>query len=55
NIKYDNENNVLCYMYLENKTFINAHLIKNGLVKVDTALDYKYKQKFLNYLRHNDG
>jgi len=53
NIKYDNENNVLCYMYLENKTFINAHLIKNGLVKVDTALDYK--QKFLNYLRHNDG
>lgn len=55
NIKYDDENNILCYMYLENKTFINAHLIKNGLVKVDTALDYKYKQKFLNYLRHNDG
>lgn len=55
NIKFDNENSILCYMYLENKTFINAHLIKNGLVKVDTALDYKYKQKFLNYLRHNDG
>lgn len=26
--KYDNQNNLLCYLYLENKTFINAHLIK---------------------------
>jgi len=23
-------------------------LIKNGLVDVDTAFDYKYKEKFLN-------
>ncbi len=47
NIKYDNDNNLLCYLYLENKTFLNAHLIKNGLVDVDTILDYKYKSKFL--------
>jgi DNA modification methylase len=47
NIKYDNENNLLCYLYLENKTFLNAHLIKNGLVDVDTTLNYKYKSKFL--------
>ncbi|MFA5806686.1 MAG: DNA methyltransferase [Melioribacteraceae bacterium] len=46
NLKYDNENNLLCYLYLENKTFLNAHLIKNGLVKVDTEFDYKYKEKF---------
>ncbi|HOK50975.1 MAG: DNA methyltransferase [Bacteroidales bacterium] len=53
-IKYDSDNNLLCYLYLENKTFINAHLIKNGLVKVDTELNYKYKQKFLNLIQ-NDG
>lgn len=47
NIKYDEENNLLCYLYLWNKTFINAHLIKKGLVDVDTALGYKYKEKFL--------
>ncbi|WP_337865044.1 DNA methyltransferase [Ignavibacterium sp.] len=46
NIKYDWENNLLCYLYLENKTFINAHLIKNRLVLVDNSIDYKYKEKF---------
>lgn len=46
NIKYDKENNILCYLYLENKTFINAHLIKNGLVQVDSKMDFKYKNKF---------
>ena len=30
--KYDKQNNLLCYLYLENKTFINAHLIKKRLV-----------------------
>ncbi len=45
--KYDEENNLLCYLYLRNKTFLNAHLIKNGLVDVDATFDYKYKSKFL--------
>ncbi len=45
-IKHDEENNLLCYLYLENKTFINAHLIKTGLVNVDNLIDYKYKEKF---------
>jgi len=55
NIKYDNENNLLCYLYLENKTFINAHLIKNGLAQVDCDIDYKYKDKFLNLLQQHNG
>jgi len=46
--KYDNENNLLCYLYLQNKTFVNAHLIKTGFVDVDDNFDYKYKPKFLN-------
>lgn len=48
NVKYDEKDNILCYLYLWNKTFLNAHLIKNGLVYVDTTFDYKYKSKFLN-------
>ncbi|MGQ9702931.1 MAG: thermonuclease family protein, partial [bacterium] len=47
NIKYDENNNLLCYLYLWNKTFLNAHLIKNGLTDVDTTFDYKYKSKFI--------
>ena len=50
-LKYDQENNLLCYLYLKNKTFINAHLIKNQLVDVDNGSDYKYKIKFLNLIK----
>lgn len=46
-IKHDEKNNLLCYLYLWNKTFLNAHLIKNGLVDIDTEFNYKYKAKFL--------
>lgn len=51
NVKYDKENNLLGYLYLENKTFINAHLIKNGLVQVDNEIDFKYKEKFQTLLQ----
>lgn len=50
-IKHDEENNLLCYLYLENKTFINAHLVKNGLVQVNSDVDFKYKEKFLNLIK----
>jgi len=45
--KYDDRDRLLCYLYLKNKTFLNAHLIKAGLVDVDTSLDYKLRAKFL--------
>ncbi|MBA7546855.1 hypothetical protein ES705_39256 [subsurface metagenome] len=47
NQKYDDNNNLMCYLYLKNKTFLNAHLLKEGLVIPDTSLDFKYKEKFL--------
>jgi len=47
--KYDNENHLLCYLYLKNKTFLNAHLIKEGLTITDTTNDYKFKSKFLKF------
>ncbi len=45
-VKYDSENILLCYLYLDNKTFINAHMLKNGLADVDYSIDFKYKTKF---------
>jgi len=39
NVKYGEKNNLFCYLYLWNKTFINAHLIKIGLLDVNTAFD----------------
>ena len=45
--KHDTENNLYCYLYLKNKTFINAHLIKKGLAEVDVDSDYRLKNKFL--------
>ena len=46
--KHDSDNNLFCYLYLKNKTFLNAHLIKKGLARVDEQTEYKYKNKFLN-------
>jgi len=53
NLKYDKENNLLCYLYLQNKTFINAHLIKEGYVFVNNEMDYKCKEKFINLSQNN--
>ena len=52
NQKYDKNNNLLCYLYLQNKTFINAHLIKDGYVLVNNEMDYKYKEKFINLFQN---
>jgi len=47
-VKYDLENNLLCYVYLDNKTFINNHLVRTGYVNVDRAIDYTCQKKFLS-------
>jgi hypothetical protein len=46
-LKLHEENRLLCYLYLESKTFVNAHLIKSGLVGVDKGYEYRYRGKFL--------
>lgn len=45
--KYDKNNNLMCYVYLDNKTFINNHLIRTGFVDVETDFDYSCKSKFI--------
>lgn len=47
-VKYDRENNLLCYVYLDNRTFVNNHLIRTGYVSVDIETEYTCKKKFLN-------
>ncbi len=54
-VKHDNDNNLMAYLYLENKTFINAHLLKENLALVDNSFDFKYKTKFLNLCREEYG
>jgi len=54
-VKYDSNGNLLVYLYLKNKTFVNAHLVKNGLVEVDTEKEYLYKNKFIKLSQQNYG
>lgn len=54
NTKYDSDNNLLAYLYLQNKTFINAHLLKEKLVTVDNEFDFKYKNKFNDFINDNN-
>jgi len=54
-VKYDSNNNLMCYLYLKNKTFINAHLIKQGLTNVDTSTEYGCKLKFLKYFKEQNN
>jgi site-specific DNA-methyltransferase (adenine-specific) len=37
------------YVYLENKTFINAKMIKNGLVNPDTETEHRLSARFRDY------
>lgn len=46
NVKFDADKNLMVYMYLGDKTFINAHLLKNRLANLDNTLEFKYKEKF---------
>jgi site-specific DNA-methyltransferase (adenine-specific) len=45
--QYDPEGNRLCYLYLDNKTFVNLHLIRSGFVEVDEESEYQHKKKFV--------
>ena len=47
--KYDADDTLMCYLYLENRTFLNMHLIKSQLAVTDVLRDFKYKEKFLSY------
>lgn len=39
----------LCYVYLANRTFVNAQLVKRGLAAVDRRRSYRHKERLLKY------
>ena len=45
--KVINQNTVMAYVYLKNKIFVNAYLIKSGLAVPDFSVNHKYKDKFI--------
>jgi site-specific DNA-methyltransferase (adenine-specific) len=45
-VQHDNENHLLAYLYLANKTFINAHLLKEKYAHVDTSIPFRLSRKF---------
>lgn len=44
-LKYDRAGRLLCYLYLEKGTFLNAHLIKAGLALPDSSMDHRYRSR----------
>jgi site-specific DNA-methyltransferase (adenine-specific) len=44
---YDENNQMICYLYLKNRTFLNAHLIRNGLAIADRNRMYRFREKFI--------
>jgi len=43
---YDSKNHLLSYVYMKNKTFINAHLLKHGFADIDMEIPFRYLKKF---------
>ncbi len=48
-IKHDRNDNLMAYIYLKNKTFLNAHLIKRGFADVDLSYKYRNRKRFMKY------
>jgi len=46
NGKPSDQNTVSAYVYLKNRIFINAYLVKSGLAEPDPSADYRLKEKF---------
>ena len=54
NGKVLNEDTVKAYVYLKNKIFVNAYLVKSGLARAYLMENYKYKAKFIEMERRSN-
>lgn len=51
-----NDNNItLAYIYLKNRIFINAYLIKSGLASPDLSIEHKFKKRFVRFMRDREN
>jgi DNA modification methylase len=41
------ENTIQAYVYLKNRIFVNAYLIKSGIARADRTKEYRLKRKFI--------
>ena len=48
-LKHDDQKNLLAYVYLVNKTLLNAKLVTNGLAGCSKKLDFRMKNRFMRY------
>ncbi len=49
--KHDSQNRLLAYVYMKNRTFINAHMVKHGFAEVDDEYPFKNQKKFEKLVR----
>ena len=49
--KRDKYGRLLAYVYLEDKTFLNAELVKQGYATVFRKFRFKYRDDFIRYER----
>ncbi|MFH1378228.1 MAG: site-specific DNA-methyltransferase [Planctomycetota bacterium] len=49
------ETNDRFYLFLKNRTNVNAHLIRSGFVSVDEETDYRFKSRFIKYGKNANG
>ena len=54
-VKYDSEERLMAYLYLSNRTFVNAHLLKSGLVSADDDYSHRYAIKFKEIEGRGEG
>jgi len=47
NTEHISDNIIQAYIYLKNKIFVNAYLIKSGLGLPDLSIKHKFKEKFI--------
>ena len=45
-VKHDEEQRLLAYVYLKNKTFVNLHFLRTKLVQLDETIPFKCQDKF---------
>ncbi len=50
-LKFDSDETAGAYVYLANKTFINAKLIKQGLCKANLEVEHRQLKRFCTYQR----
>lgn len=55
NPMHDQAGNLLGYLYLSNKTFINAHLIKHGFAIADREVSHRHLARFIKYQEARHG